>query len=51
MHTHDEIAAEVPNGFGSVEEFRALMGTLPPFAADWPVRVPDAWEGPRYGKW
>lgn len=29
MRTHDELVAEVREGFGSVEEFEALMGVCP----------------------
>lgn len=52
MHTHDEIVAEVRNGFGSIEELEALMMQA---AADvglgtWPIKAKGGWEGPRYGK-
>lgn len=56
MHTHDENVAEVPNDRGSLEEYMALMRELPTWAVDmkgqpWPIKVPDAWEQQRYGKW
>src|SRR5262249_51894139 len=33
----DEIVAEVPDGFGSVEEFRKIMITLPAWAEGLPI--------------
>jgi DNA polymerase len=55
MHTHDEGVLEVPIGTGSAAEATALWRILPPWAVTpdgrlWPIKVPDAWEGPRYGK-
>ncbi len=51
MNVYDEILCEVKNGFGSVEEFQALMeekkGT---FYEDWPISVDTPWEGQRYKK-
>ena len=49
LHVHDEAAAELPVGVGSLTEFNALMTQLPPWAAGWPVKV-KGWEGPRYFK-
>ena len=50
LSVYDEIVAEVPDGFGSLDEFKALMaGPLPAWAEGWPVGV-DAWEGQRYRK-
>lgn len=57
MHTHDEGAAEVPNGVGSIAGYMAAVrGSLPAWAVcedgqPWPIKVPDAWESTRYGKW
>jgi DNA polymerase len=56
MHTHDENVVEVPEGTGSKEEYIQLVRQLPPWAmlddgTPWPIKVPDAWEAQRYGKW
>jgi DNA polymerase len=51
MQTYDEAVAEVPAGFGSVEEFEACLNDLPDYARGWPVRAKGGWRGPRYGKW
>jgi DNA polymerase len=57
MHTHDEGVAEVPYGYGSKEHYTQIVrDSLPAWAVDlngrpWPIKVPMAWEFPRYGKW
>jgi DNA polymerase len=56
MHTHDENVAEVPDGQGSLDEYISLVRHLPewcrePDGTPWPIKVPDAWESHRYGKW
>lgn len=56
MHTHDENVTEVPYGYRSREHYTELMRILPTWAVcddgqPWPVKVPDAWEAERYGKW
>lgn len=50
LRVHDELAAEVPDGFGSVEEFERIMATLPEWAADWPIRAAGGYESIRYKK-
>lgn len=50
LHTHDELTAEVPVGFGSIEEFEACMMTLPDWCKDWPIRAAGGWRGREYRK-
>lgn len=50
LHVYDENVAEVPVGFGSIEEFEAEMNTMPAWAADWPIKARGGWRGRRYRK-
>lgn len=50
MHVHDEIVAEVPEGWGSTQEFETIMATVPEWARGWPVKTGGAWRGKRFRK-
>lgn len=51
MHVYDEIISEIPEGYGSVEEFSEIMAERPEWARDWPIRVgKDAFREKRYRK-
>ena len=47
LHVHDEIVAEVPEGFGSTEEFTRIMTRAPSWALTLPIAA-KAWAGPRF---
>jgi hypothetical protein len=49
MHVHDEIVAEVPDGFGSVEEFVAILTTPSEWAGGLPIAAKGR-NGPRFAK-
>lgn len=49
LHTHDEICAEVPHGYGSLEEMAAIMSQRPTWANWWPLRA-AGWEDTNYQK-
>ena len=48
LHVHDEIVCEVPEGFGSTEEFTRIMTRAPSWALTLPIAA-KAWTGPRFG--
>jgi hypothetical protein len=49
LTVHDEIVAEVPNGFGSLEEFKRIMIEPPAWAAGMPIAA-KVREGLRFSK-
>lgn len=49
LRVHDEVASEVPIGFGSLAEFEQILTDLPDWAKGWPIRA-AGWEGDRYHK-
>lgn len=49
LDVHDEVVAQVPVGFGSVEEFERLLAETPEWATGWPIKA-EGWRGPRYRK-
>jgi hypothetical protein len=49
LHCHDEAVCEVPEGFGSAEEFHALMTALPNWADGLPLAA-KAWKRINYAK-
>jgi DNA polymerase len=49
LHVHDEVICEVPEGFGSTDEFRKLMTMSPAWALGLPIAA-KAWTGARFCK-
>lgn len=49
MHVHDEIVAEISEGFGSLKEFEDLVAVKPVWAEDCPITA-AGWQGKRYRK-
>jgi hypothetical protein len=49
LHVHDEVVSEVPDGFGSVEEYVRLVEQLPDWAEGIPVGAKGR-NGPRFAK-
>ena len=49
LSVHDEVIAEVPTGFGSVQEFETILSTAPAWASGCPISA-EGWRGSRYRK-
>ena len=49
LSVHDEIICEVPDDFGSVDEFVSVMTEVPSWAEGCPIDA-KGWEGKRYAK-
>jgi DNA polymerase len=49
LHVHDEIVAEAPDGFGSVEEFVGILTAPPAWAEGLPLAAKGR-NGPRFAK-
>lgn len=50
LHVYDEIACEVPKGFGSIEEVERIMALPQWWAPGWPIKAAGGWRGLRYRK-
>lgn len=50
LHVHDEGVAEVPEGWGSIEEFEAIMTQPMDWCRDWAIRASGGWRGKFYRK-
>lgn len=50
LHVHDEVVAEVPEGFGSIQQFESIMSEATAWSTGWPIRAGGGWRGRRYRK-
>lgn len=50
LRVHDELVAEVPKGTVTVEQFEAVMNSMPLWASGWPVRAAGGWIAGTYRK-
>ena len=49
LHVHDEVICEVPQDFGSEDEFKYLLTRKPRWALSLPIAA-NVWTGQRYCK-
>jgi DNA polymerase len=49
LSVHDELVADVPQAFGSLNEFEQIMSELPHWAKGLPIKV-EGWRSDRYKK-
>jgi DNA polymerase len=49
LSVHDEVVAEVPEGFGTIQEFEQIMCRLPDWANGFPVKA-EGWRAKRFQK-
>jgi DNA polymerase len=49
LHVHDEIVCEVPDGFGTLDEFKRLVTEVPTWAEGLPIAA-KVRNGPRFSK-
>lgn len=50
LHVYDENVSEVPENFGSIEEFERIMSTMPFWCTDWPIKATGGFRSKRYRK-
>ena len=50
IHVHDEPVMEVPRGYGSLSEVKALMEVTEDWFEEWPIKAGGEWRGHRFRK-
>lgn len=49
LSVHDEVVSEIPEGWGSLDNFMSLLSVVPEWAKGWPIAT-EGWRGFRYRK-